>query len=59
MATPIKETPILHGADARRFEKEVRENENRPVPQADYDRAQKTHAACIKAWGTDPRYQPF
>jgi len=59
MATPIKETPILRGADARRFEKEILENENRPVSKADYERAQKTHAACIKAWGTDPLHQPF
>ena len=29
MATPIKETPILFGKDAERFEKTLKENESK------------------------------
>jgi hypothetical protein len=39
MARPIKETPVLTGKDAERFEKEIKENENRRVSDSDYQRA--------------------
>jgi hypothetical protein len=35
MARPIKETPILTGKDAKRFEKAMKENEHRPVSEAE------------------------
>lgn len=43
MARPIKDTPILTGSDAERFERIMRDNENRTVPKADYDRAKATY----------------
>ena len=39
MARPIKETPVLEGKDARRFEKEIERNKGRKVPKEDYLRA--------------------
>jgi hypothetical protein len=39
MARPIKETPILTGKDARRFEQELKANENNKVTRESYDRA--------------------
>lgn len=38
MATPIKPTPVLRGKDARRFEENMREAENKPVSRDEYDR---------------------
>ena len=32
MATPIKETPVLEGKDARRFEEEIKANEGKKIP---------------------------
>lgn len=43
MATKIKETPVLEGKDARRFEKIMKENENRKVPKEDYERAKEAY----------------
>lgn len=57
MATSIKETPILYGKDARRFEKEVKENEKRAVPKKDYDRALKSYEALVKACGGKDPFQ--
>lgn len=39
MARPIKETPVLSGSDARRFEKAIKENAERKVPRESYERA--------------------
>lgn len=39
MAMPIKDTPILEGKDAKRFQRIIAENENRSVPRQEYDRA--------------------
>jgi len=39
MAKPIKDTPILYGKDSDRFLKEVKMNENRKIPDKDYQRA--------------------
>ena len=41
MARPIKETPILTGKYAREFDRQVKENEGKKVPRADYERAMK------------------
>lgn len=43
MAKPIKETPILLGRDAERFNKIIKENENKKVSAVDYERAAKTY----------------
>jgi hypothetical protein len=39
MARPIKETPVLTGQDARRFEEAVQKNENNKVSKESYERA--------------------
>ena len=43
MARPIKETPILTGKDAQRFEKAIKNNEKNPVSPTDCRR-------IIDAW---------
>ena len=43
MATAIKETPVLKGEAARHFLKTIRENEQKKVPRADYDRAKEAY----------------
>lgn len=39
MAMPIKDTPILYGKDSDRFLNEVKKNENKKIPDKDYERA--------------------
>jgi len=41
MARPIKETPILTGKAARDVERAIKNNKDKKVPRADYDRAMK------------------
>lgn len=43
MARPIKETPILTGKDADRFQRIIKENEHKKVPVSDYERAKKAY----------------
>lgn len=43
MARPIKETPVLSGKDAERFELQIKENEKRKASESDYARALKTY----------------
>jgi hypothetical protein len=43
MARPVKETPVLTGKDAARFEEQIKKNENRQVPEPDYQRAVATY----------------
>lgn len=38
MSTPIKETPVLRGNDARRFAEKIARNEQEPAPREEYDR---------------------
>jgi hypothetical protein len=38
VATPIKDTPVLTGKDARRFEKMIKENESKRVSPESYER---------------------
>jgi len=38
MARPIKETPILRGKDAERFEKAMKENEKKTITPEEYER---------------------
>jgi hypothetical protein len=42
MARPIKETPVLTGNDARRFEQAIKRNETTKVSREAYERAMKT-----------------
>ena len=43
MARPIKDTPVLTGKDARRFEENIRANEGKKVPREQYQRALKAY----------------
>ena len=45
MARPIKETPVLTGKDAKRFEREIKENEKRQVSSKEYQKALQTFRA--------------
>jgi hypothetical protein len=45
MARPVKETPILRGKDAERFEKAMRENEKKTITPEEYER-------IMEAWRT-------
>lgn len=47
MARPIKETPILFGDDARRFEERM--NQKRTVSQEETDRV-KRHYDIVMQW---------
>lgn len=48
MARPIKETPVLRGKDARRFEETIKRNETRKVSDAEYKRVMATYASIKK-----------
>ena len=39
MATKVKETPILIGKDAIRFEKIIKENETKCISKEEYEKA--------------------
>ncbi|GMR20206.1 MAG: hypothetical protein BMS9Abin36_0801 [Gammaproteobacteria bacterium] len=43
MAREIKETPVLSGKNADRFEKATKNNESQRVSAASYNRAQDTY----------------
>ncbi len=43
MARPIKETPILTGKNAARFEKDIKNNVNNKVPISQYERAVRVY----------------
>jgi len=45
MAREIKETPILKGSDAERFEKAIKENESKSVSADDYKRAKEIYSS--------------
>jgi hypothetical protein len=38
MATKVKDTPVLYGEDARRFEENMRKAEQNPVSDEEYQR---------------------
>ncbi len=44
MAKPIKDTPVLSGKDAKRFNEIVKRNENIKVPRSDFERAKRAYA---------------
>jgi len=43
MARKVKETPILKGKDAERFERTVKKNESKTVPPEDFKRAMEVY----------------
>ncbi|MCX6227096.1 MAG: hypothetical protein NTV01_20495, partial [Bacteroidia bacterium] len=43
MAKPIKETPILYGKDAQKFEKKITLNKVNTAPKSEYDRVMKNY----------------
>lgn len=43
MARPIKETPILTGEDARRFEETIKANESKKVSSEEYERVMASY----------------
>lgn len=48
MARPIKETPILFGEDARRFEARMRENHK--VSTEEMERIQQNYELALDMW---------
>lgn len=55
MARPIKETPILFGEDARRFE--ARMNQKRTVSQEEIDRVKKNYDIVMKWFENGKKYE--
>lgn len=51
MARPIKETPVLTGRDARRFEEVLKNNETRKVSRESYERAVKAFESVKRPKG--------
>jgi len=43
MAQPIKETPVLMGEDARRFEDDIKANENTEVNREELQKAKDAY----------------
>ena len=43
MAKEIRETPILTGKDAARFEKKIKENEKRKVSHQEYEQGKAAY----------------
>lgn len=48
MAKPIKPTPTLYGKDAIRFEKQVKENLKKKIPQETIDRIKESYKRVSK-----------
>ena len=48
MAKRIKETPILYGKNAKRFLKEIQDNESKKVPNKEYRRATTIFNKVVK-----------
>ncbi len=55
MARPIKETPILFGEDARRFE--IRMNQKRTVPQEEIDQIKKSYDIVMRWFENGKKYE--
>ena len=49
MARKIKETPILKGRDATKFDRAVEANRSNKVSSAEYERAKNTYDRIMKA----------
>ena len=52
MARPIRETPILYGKDARRFEEEMRRVDNLSLQErnANREKLKKEYERICKEW---------
>jgi hypothetical protein len=44
MARPVKDTPVLTGKDAQRFDQALKRNATAKVPREEYERAIRTFA---------------
>lgn len=55
MARPIKETPILFGEDARRFE--ARMKQKRTVPKEELDEIKKSYDLVMKWFENGKKYE--
>ncbi len=58
MARPIKDTPILMGEDARRFETWMKENESKKISDAEYSRI-KEAGKSIKLFNSMEEYKTY
>lgn len=47
MAMPIRETPILFGEDARRFEENMRNAEHEKISRKEYDEMMASYKALL------------
>lgn len=56
MATPIKDTPVLTGKDARRFEAWMKENETKRVSPEEYERAMAVYRR-VKVFNSMEEYE--
>lgn len=43
MATKVKDTPVLKGKDAERFNRKMRETDKQSIPRKDYERMLATY----------------
>ena len=48
MASKIRDIPKIKGKDAERFNKIIKENENKKVPVEEYNRAMETYEKIIR-----------
>lgn len=51
MARKVKETPVLSGKDAERFDRAIKANENKKVSADDYKRAVDNYDRIKKSSG--------
>jgi hypothetical protein len=58
MARPIKDTPILKGENARRFETWMKENESKKISDAEYSRIKKA-GKSIKLFNSMEEYNIY
>ncbi len=43
MARTVKETPILTGKDAQKFDEDIKANESKKVSEEEYDKAMESY----------------
>jgi len=49
VARKIKETPVLHGEDAKRFIEQISRNEQEPAPREEYERVMANYRKVMTA----------
>lgn len=58
MATKVKETPVLTGKDALRFERIIKENETKRVSAEEYERAKAAYRK-IRIFNSMKEYEAY